>query len=240
VLGTRTQIYNETRKPTVPVFCDVVCNVPILLATFAFGATGLAVYFTYGDLVQANVFLTFPDSLNLQIAELLLAIGVTASFPLQIHPARAALATLEQSIAKAITGEDASDWYGARFPDHQHWINNFILLAGTFVIGVTVNDLGITIGVLGSITITALTFYIPGFMFFKLFEEEASAKAISADAEQGTSESKNDALSTSVTATLSQLPFSSIGWLRIHRRIAFCAGVLGVFLTPLTLFTYFI
>lgn len=236
----KKQIYNETKQPTVPVFCNVVCYMPILLATVAFGATGLAVYLTYGNLVQSNVLLTFPDSLNLQIAELLLAIGVTASFPLQIHPARAALATLEQGIAKAIVGVDASEWYGTRFPDIQMWINTIILLIVTFVVGVTVNDLGVTIGVLGSITITALAFYIPGFMFFKLFEEEATTKVVAGDAENGKVESRKDVAGPSAVSVGSEVLFSSVSWLQFHRWLALCGGVVGVVLTPLTLYAIYV
>lgn len=204
---------------------DVVSNPAVIMSSFMFGITGIACYLTYGDYVQSNILLTFPDSNAVKIAQFLLLFVVTAGFPLQIHPARFALGTLTQDLIRRLTGQDAAKWYSGGFPVYQFWINTLILLATTFSIGLSFSDLGLLYNLLGAITNTGLTFYIPGFLFFKLFEAEAA---------QPIKDTENHP-PKDVGQSGSEHIFASIGWLRFHRGVALFMGILGIFLTPLTL-----
>lgn len=219
------QVFNETRNATAASVSRWITIPAVSLATLMYLAIGLAVYLTYGSEVKPNAVLTFPlGNTTTQVAEIMMAFIAAASFPLMIHAGRAALTTLIQQASswnrRPAEAEGQGVQEGQKIETYRK-MSTEILLALVFVVGFLSDDVGFVFELTGSIAGTALTLYIPGWLFWRLFEDETGSAPAS------------DSETAVAVRQEAPGPILSAGWLKLHRLAALCMGISGPVLTAI-------
>ena len=80
-------IINEARDKSLTSLTKLV-NFAILVSSLLFIVVGLSGYLTFGQDVDGNVILLYPNGITTTIGRFAIVFMVTFSFPLMIHPAR--------------------------------------------------------------------------------------------------------------------------------------------------------
>jgi len=184
-------ICNEVREASRRrVDAMIACS--YLFSGAAFAATAILGYATYGSAVESDVLMGYPQGGVVQFTRLLFAILATFSFPLQAHPSRASALGLWTMIRgppggpldgqrQELTGPDS----GVRRAERRRFmISTAVGLVLSFALALSVESLGLMLGVVGATGSTTVSYILPGLCYTMAFPE-ASVKRVLAFCQLG-------------------------------------------------------
>jgi amino acid permease len=196
----------------------------------------MSTYFTFGDLTSGNLVLSYPSQdIAVGFANLAIVFIVTAGSPLKIHPARQSLTTLTCYFLSAGSWEDTREWCGGKFPKFIYVLNTSTVLISFFFTAMIITDLGVLFSIIGAVASTGLMFYIPGLAFFKLFAEDMPRERPNAEKTRSSVETKKADAGKADDRNFQ--PIFTYGWLKFHRWVALCLGILGLVVMVVSLVT---
>lgn len=188
-------IINEARNKSLSSLSTLV-NAAIVVLSVAFIVTGITGYLTFGDLVNGNVILLYPNAFSTTIGRLCIVFMVVFSFPLMIHPARISINNIYFWVVVNVLGktpEDdvqsevmtpteeldegqpllASKAYIVPFPDRTFYIVTAVMLVVGYVAALTIKSFALVLAVVGATGSTAISFILPGLFGYKLIGSES-------------------------------------------------------------------
>ncbi|RCK55304.1 Vacuolar amino acid transporter 7 [Candida viswanathii] len=190
-------IINEARDKSLTSLTKLV-NFAILLSSLLFIIVGLSGYLTFGQGVDGNVILLYPNGITTTIGRFAIVFMVTFSFPLMIHPARISVNNIYYSIrTNVLEKEDPVDETSALlqnpsdssvaedteqgkthlshvvpFPHINFVVVTTILLIVGYILAITLKSFALVLAVVGATGSTAISFILPGLFGFKLIGSE--------------------------------------------------------------------
>lgn len=180
-------IINEARDKLMQLLGWLINFATITLAVL-FIAVGLAGYLTFGDQVDGNIILLYPQAASTTVARFAIVLMVTFSFPLMFHPARISVNNIyywltrtdepelgpEDEQAPLVAGRKA---HVVPFPTPVFMVITLVLLAVAYVLAVSIKLFALVLAVVGATGSTAISFILPGLFGWKLFESLAGRGA---------------------------------------------------------------
>lgn len=134
---------------------NIVILLSFMITTSYYIAIGILGYWTFGDSVKSNILNNYPqNSILLCCVRIGLSFALAFSYPVVITPGR-------QSFSGIIYKLNAE-----LIPIKKWYFLTFIIILASFIIAMTVTDLGIVFGFIGSTSSPAVIFILPGFMFY--------------------------------------------------------------------------
>lgn len=162
---TTFPICNEMEAPTLKKLDDVWIY-SILSALVLYIVVAVCGYSTYGENIKSDLLVNYPAVPLLSCARIMISSVVALSYPLQINPCRRALMTLmEQAIDQGTRASAAT----LRI---RYYSVTAIFLAASLAVGLTVEDLGVVVALVGATGASMVMFIIPGFCFLYYFPQE--------------------------------------------------------------------
>ncbi|KNC77179.1 hypothetical protein SARC_10351 [Sphaeroforma arctica JP610] len=166
-------IYNAMAEQSAKRM-DIAAMATMMLTTSLYLIISFCGYFTYGNLVNSNILMSYPISVVASLARLGTAFVVTVSYPLLMHAAR-------DSLIHAIgtcMGYAGKKEQGFEFTDTNTKLGNI----GFYCTATALNllaflfayfniDINILLSITGAIGNVNLSFTIPGILYYKMFEE---------------------------------------------------------------------
>lgn len=124
-------------------------------------------YSTYGDKLSSNILKNYPDNAVLGVVRLLIATKFSFSYPLQLHPCRTSLSLLIHQ------WEHRKELAHGKVPAHDPSstrlsILTAVLCGATFLIAMSVTELGVVQSLVGATGSTLISYILPGYVFLKL------------------------------------------------------------------------
>lgn len=163
-------ICNEVRDFTSRRINSVI-GISIGSAFATYTIIAVSGYYTFGNLVKADVLENYPQNALLTISRIFVSALTALSFPLQAFPCRNSV----MQILKSTVGEAKSP----RVTMLRWWIITACICSLAWLISMVVTDLGIVLAVVGATGSTTISYILPGFVFFKL-EKEWTLKRVAA------------------------------------------------------------
>lgn len=184
-------VCNEVRNATRRRI-DFVIVVAYLVSGLCFGAAALFGYATYGDKVQSDVLKGYPSAAIVELTRLLYSLLALFSYPLQVHPSRTstlALWSLVRGPPGAQRSNRPSDTSGIsaaaesatpladldagaeRAASRRFVLVTCVFLALSYAVAVTVEDLGVILGIVGATGSTMVSYILPGLVYMQAFPE---------------------------------------------------------------------
>ncbi|KAJ3203655.1 hypothetical protein HDU67_010015 [Dinochytrium kinnereticum] len=153
-------VHNELIDNTVPRVTSVV-HYSIGISTFVYQLVGILGYLTFARtwhqnpaLDRSNVIQMYPPGPLITLVQCALALLFLLSYPLQCHPARSCL--------------DKVSGGGGVMTDVRHYAITSGLLVASFLLAVSVEDLGTVLGLVGATGSTTICYILPGILYYKL------------------------------------------------------------------------
>ncbi|CAN3479829.1 vacuolar amino acid transporter 6 [Diutina catenulata] len=180
-------IINEARDKSMQSLGWLI-NFATITSAVLFIAVGLAGYLTFGDQVDGNIILSYPQAASTTVARFAIVLMVTFSFPLMFHPARISVNNIyywltrtdepesgpEDEQAPLVAGRKA---HVVPFPTPVFMVITSVLLAVAYVLAVSIKSFALVLAVVGATGSTAISFILPGLFGWKLFESSAGRAA---------------------------------------------------------------
>jgi len=165
-------ITNELENRT-PWRCAQIAIYAIGIALCVYIVLGTAGYLTFGSLVAKDILVSYPtSSYVVACARLAISLVVTTCYPLQGHPARAALSTLVGALTTK--NEDRRKELANPYTPDGHKLSlllTTLFIAVTGTIACTIHDLGLVLSVVGATGSTIVSYVLPGASYFLLFPQ---------------------------------------------------------------------
>ena len=168
-----------------------------------FIAVGLSGYLTFGQDVDGNVILLYPNGLTTTIGRFCIVFMVTFSFPLMIHPARISINNIyhwvttnyfdkdEANESTALLGNESQESQIAEdeeqgkthlshvvpFP-HKHFVivTTSLLIIG-YLLAISIKSFALILAIVGASGSTSISFILPGLFGYKLIGSELDDQA---------------------------------------------------------------
>jgi amino acid permease len=169
------ELIDVSQKRLDSVFAVSVATASVLYITVAVGG-----YITYADSVKSDLLINYPANPLLSCARIMISTVVAFSYPLQCNPSRRCFITLMEDI---FNEGQRSDAMTNRF---RYYGFTAAFLTLSLIVGLTVEDLGVVIGLIGATGGTLLMFILPGGLFlwhFPLIGDHYHDRLNSDDAE---------------------------------------------------------
>eukprot|EP01065_Artemidia_motanka_P004175 TRINITY_DN12001_c0_g2_i1.p2 TRINITY_DN12001_c0_g2~~TRINITY_DN12001_c0_g2_i1.p2 ORF type:complete len:494 (+),score=144.31 TRINITY_DN12001_c0_g2_i1:107-1588(+) len=177
-------ICNEIRDPT-PRRYDAAVFSAQGLALCVYITVAVAAYYTYGDIIDADMLKTYPVVTVVSIARFCISLLVAFAYPLQAHPARRSALSMWEQIAawseertereKLNSAEDEE----AVLTDHhelsastrvvRYWTTTSLFLGLTVAVAMVVSDLGVALAVTGGTASTLVCYIVPGICYYQIY-----------------------------------------------------------------------
>ncbi|KAL4065902.1 transmembrane amino acid transporter protein-domain-containing protein [Scleroderma citrinum] len=172
-------IFNEL-KTNSQHRMNLVVGTSIGGAILTYEIIALFGYLTFGSNVGANIIAMYPStSLFIAIGQLAIVVLILFSYPLQVQPCRISLDKIIYGgqVSKAIEGlneeeEVVDDHAGGDMSMMKHTLLTGVIVAFGFMIAYNVNDLKLVLSFVGSTGSTAISFILPGLLFWKLTKDD--------------------------------------------------------------------
>lgn len=162
---------NELVDPTINRINTVIVSA-IGVAFVLYLMVGCFGYDTYGDNVESNILVNYPENGLVSTARLFVSLLVAFSYPLQIHPARKCILTLLSTFLDQ--GKTADD-----VPYHVLYIRfvaiTICFLAMSFLIAMVTSDLGVVLSIVGATGSTIVSYILPGFIYYVTFKDDSAS-----------------------------------------------------------------
>lgn len=167
---------------------DMVNAVTHVFSCAMYCIVGIVAYATYGERVESNVLLSYPQDTPMVATRLLYCIVVLVTYPVLMNPCRVALIDMCDCIAEKL--QDASlPLPGAEFvessgketqraSDLKFYGLTVFLFVVTLSTALLIEDMAALIALVGSVTATSIMFIIPTLMYIKVFEEAHLKRSI--------------------------------------------------------------
>lgn len=190
-------IINEARDKSLTSLTKLV-NFAIGISSLLFIAVGLSGYLTFGQDVDGNVILLYPNGLTTTIGRFCIVFMVTFSFPLMIHPARISINNIyhwvttnyfdkdEANESTALLGNESQESQIAEdeeqgkthlshvvpFP-HKHFVivTTSLLIIG-YLLAISIKSFALILAIVGASGSTSISFILPGLFGYKLIGSE--------------------------------------------------------------------
>ncbi|KAM6497076.1 vacuolar amino acid transporter 5 [Amanita muscaria] len=181
-----------------PLYNEVTNNTQTRMNTIIGGSIGGAViiyeiiaifgYLTFGSKVAANIIAMYPStSLFIAVGQLAIVSLVLLSYPLQVHPCRNCLDKVfhfSHTLKSVSVDEHESEDEGMLDEDHastdmstlKHTVLTTAILTLGFSVAFIVDDLKMVLSFVGSTGSTTISFILPGLFYWKLFQDDPSAR----------------------------------------------------------------
>ncbi|KAL6452425.1 AVT6 Vacuolar amino acid transporter 6 [Candida maltosa Xu316] len=184
-------IINEARDKSLTSLSKLV-NFAIFISSLLFIIVGLSGYLTFGQDVNGNVILSYPNGVTTTIGRFCIVFMVVFSFPLMIHPARISINNIyywiktnfyQQSESfgetTALLQEQEQQKQGKTHLSHvvpfPH-INFVIITVSLLIIGyllaITLKSFALVLAIVGATGSTSISFILPGLFGYKLIGSE--------------------------------------------------------------------
>ncbi|KAK6458603.1 vacuolar amino acid transporter 7 [Scheffersomyces xylosifermentans] len=200
-------IVNEARDKSLTSLTGLV-NLAILISAVLFIVVGLAGYLTFGDKVNGNVILSYPNAWTTSLGRFCIVFMVIFSFPLMIHPARISVNNIyywtkinlfhqpESEEATAPPSESTgllsatethesleiaatkAQSHIVPFPDNVFIIITAALLIAGYILAITIKSFALVLAIVGATGSTAISFILPGLFGWKLIGSESDDPSV--------------------------------------------------------------
>lgn len=190
-------IINEARDKSIVSSTNLV-NTAIAISAALFSIVGLAGYLTFGDKVNGNVILLYPNSWTTTLGRFAIVFMVVFSFPLMIHPARISVNNIYYSAKLNFRRKESADptessgllthhqtdaeEFGETPKSETHVVPlstttfnviTIALLILGYYLAVTVKSFAFVLAIVGATGSTAISFILPGLFGYKLISSES-------------------------------------------------------------------
>jgi amino acid permease len=167
-------IVSEVKKATVENM-DRVWLASLLMCSLIYFTVAVCGYHTYGSSARSDILLNYPAKGAMTVARLMICFVVTFSFPLQANPARRSVMTMLHALL-----DDADEEPSVATIRLRYGLVTAIFLGVALLVGLTVDDLGEVIAVIGATGGTTIMFLVPGGLYLYHFplNEEADSKDV--------------------------------------------------------------
>ena len=158
-------ISSELKNPT-PTRIIKSIFLSIGLCTIFYISVGLAGYLTFGDKVQSDILLNYPNTWLVTILRVLLSIAIIFSYPMWCNPTRESFCVL---FLKKSTADLNKKFF---------YIVTYGIVFVTFIIALCVKDLGIIVALIGSVSNTSCVYIMPGFLYYYIVPNQSKISQI--------------------------------------------------------------
>jgi amino acid permease len=180
-------IFNEIKEATEKRANSVIAMGHLISGT-VYTIVGLVVYATYGEAVQSNMLMSYPDDMPMAVTRLLYIVVAVVSYPILMNPARVAtfglwhhVTVVFQEVNLPLPAAIVEPAGPEAPPSNLKFFSfTFFLLALSLAIGLFIEDLGIVYGIIGATASTSIVFIIPGLMYMKVFEQPHFKRTLAA------------------------------------------------------------
>jgi amino acid permease len=163
-------VKNELSSPTISRI-NVVIVSSIGTAFLLYLLVGCFGYNTYGDNVESNILVNYPETGLVSTARLFVSLLVAFSYPLQVHPARKCILTLLSTFLDADRTEEPP--YSVMYMRFVGITVTFLCLS--FLIAMATSDLGVILSIVGATGSTIVSYILPGFVYYLTFKDDISS-----------------------------------------------------------------
>ena len=163
-------VKNELIRPTVGRINTVIFSA-IGVAFVLYLAVGCFGYDTYGDMVESNILVNYPETGLVSTARLFVSLLVAFSYPLQVHPARKCILTLLSTFLDE--GKSVEPPYSVLYMRFVGITATFLCLS--FLIAMATSDLGVILSIVGATGSTIVSYILPGFVYYLTFRDDSSS-----------------------------------------------------------------
>ncbi|RYG63146.1 hypothetical protein EON64_16515 [archaeon] len=126
-------------------------------------------YYTYGDQVESNILQSYPKLPVVSLARIFVSLLVCFTYPLQCNPARRCVMTL---LADVLRDKDKEPEELQHAVMVRYTAVTTVFLGLSFVIALSVEDLGLMLSLVGATGSTLVSYILPGFCYYFLFRNE--------------------------------------------------------------------
>ncbi|CAX43578.1 vacuolar amino acid transporter, putative [Candida dubliniensis CD36] len=191
-------IINEARDKSLTSLTKLV-NFAIGISSLLFIVVGLSGYLTFGQDVDGNVILSYPNGPTTTIGRFCIVFMVTFSFPLMIHPARISINNIYHWITTTYfdkedvnestsllrndseTRQIAEDEEQGKthlshvvpFPHRNFVIVTTSLLIIGYFLAISIKSFALILAIVGASGSTSISFILPGLFGYKLIGSES-------------------------------------------------------------------
>lgn len=159
-------IANEIRQPSTPRI-DRVILVAVTIALLVYLVVAVSGFATFGSDVESDILENYDVGPVVTLARFFVAMLVCFSYPLQCHPSRMCLMSLVTTLAEKHFPERNT----ANFGKFVHRCITLCFLVLSYLIALTVTDLGKVLAVVGATGSTTVSYVIPGLCYYLIFKE---------------------------------------------------------------------
>jgi amino acid permease len=161
-------IVNELHRVSI-ARCNQVIGYAICTALAVYLVIANSGYATYGSEVQSNILQSYPKVPIVSVARVFVSLLVCFTYPLQCNPARRCVLTL---LAALFKDEDKAPEELEQVQLLRFTVVTTVFLGLSFLIALSVDDLGAVLSVVGATGSTLVSYILSGFCYFFLFREE--------------------------------------------------------------------
>lgn len=175
-------IINELRDKTTNNIHRIT-QTSIGLSSALYLTVGILGYLSFGDNVGDNIVSMYEHSVSTTIGRCAIILLVLLSFPIQLHPSRISVNNILYWIElkmKKHNSDEITPLLGppelivAPLDNKRFIILTTILLAGSYLVAISVNSLQLVLSIIGATGSTAISFILPGLFGYKLLGGEGN------------------------------------------------------------------
>lgn len=157
-------VVNELKRPTIRRF-DRVIYLSIGTACSLYCIVAGAGYATYGDAVESNILISYPNTATTSVARIFVSLLVAFSYPLLCNPGRNSMMSLW-----ALQDKEGAP-LSAAAEQFRFMVTTAIFLLGSFGVAMVLDDLGVVLALIGATGSTVITFILPGAAYYVMHPE---------------------------------------------------------------------
>lgn len=156
-------VVNELKNPTVKRF-GIVNGMAISTAMLLYLLVAISGYSLYGDNVESNVLISFPDTDTTTCARIFVSLLVAFSYPLLCNPGRTSMISLWNVTDKGAEVSEATK-------EFRFYTCTAVFTFGTLGLALLLSDLGVVLDLIGATGATMITFILPGAAYYVMHPE---------------------------------------------------------------------
>lgn len=147
-------ICNELKNPTISRL-NIVATLSIFISMIIYTLIGFGAYYTFGNNIQSNVIMKYPQSTSLLILRIILSIAIAFGYPVIMQSPRDCLSGLlfkEKTIDK--------------LTNLKFYFLTYCIVLFSFCIAMITDNIGQIFSIIGSTTTITLVFILPGLFYY--------------------------------------------------------------------------
>lgn len=148
-------VANEMKNATQPRL-DTVISITMFACTGIYIVFAYAGYRSYGNLVESDLLKNLPNNLAVTFVRFVYSVTLSLHYSLQCHPCR-------RSLSNIFFKKNAY-----LLPKRYFYMLTGLIVLCSYAVAMSVDDLGIVLGVVGATGSTAISFILPGAFYYKM------------------------------------------------------------------------